>query len=67
MVPGPFFELVPDAIPAERWGLSAIVRAAKKGDADKAAQEYSKMLRQQAEPVVEFFRERNLVTRSQSA
>ena len=67
MVPGPFFELVPDAIPAERRGLSAIVRAAKKGDADKAAQEYSKMLRQQAEPVVEFFRERNLVTRSQSA
>ena len=67
MVPGPFFELVPDAIPPEQRGLTAIVRAAKKGDADRAAEEYSKMIRQQAEAVVELFRQRNLVTQSQSA
>jgi DNA-binding GntR family transcriptional regulator len=64
LVPGPFFELVPDAIPAERRGLAAIARAAKKGDVERAAAEYSKMFEQQAEVVVELFRQRNLVTRS---
>lgn len=67
LVPGPFFSLVPAAIPPEQKGLPAIARAAKRGDAERAAAEYGKMLRQQAEAVVALFRERNLVTRSQSA
>ncbi len=67
LVPGPFFELVPAAIPPEQRGLTAIVRQARKGDGEKAAQEYSRMFRQQAESVVELFRRRNLVTRSQTA
>ena len=67
LVPGPFFTLVPAAIPFEQKGLMAIARAAKKGDAEKAAEEYSKTFRQQAEAVVDLFRQRNLVTRSQSA
>ena len=67
LLPGPFFELVPDAIPFEQRGLVAIARAAKKGDVERTAAEYSKMFEQQAERVVELFRQRNLVTRSQSA
>jgi DNA-binding GntR family transcriptional regulator len=67
MVPGPFFELVPAAIPPEQRGLTAIIRSAKRGDGERAAEEYAKMFRPQAEAVVELFRQRNLVTRSQSA
>jgi DNA-binding GntR family transcriptional regulator len=67
LVPGPFFSMVPDAVPIERRGLAALVRAAKRGDGDRAADEYGKMFRQQAEAVVELFRRRNLVSRSQPA
>jgi DNA-binding GntR family transcriptional regulator len=66
-VPGPFFVLVPAAVAPEQQGLLAIVRAARKGDAEKAVEEYGRMLRQQAEAVVQLFVERNLVTRSESA
>ena len=64
LVPGPFFELVPEAIESEKRGLGIIARAAKRGDADRVATEYSKMLGQQAEMVVELFRRRNLIARS---
>jgi hypothetical protein len=58
LVPGPFFVLVPGAIEPERKGLRAIVRAIRQGNADRAAIEYSKMLAQQAEYVVDLFHER---------
>jgi DNA-binding GntR family transcriptional regulator len=64
LVPGPFFELVPEAIASEQSGLPAVARAAKRGDGDRAAKEYSKMLGQQAEMVVDLFRRRNLIARS---
>jgi DNA-binding GntR family transcriptional regulator len=64
LVPGPFFELVPGAIEPEQRGLTAVARAAKKGDGDRAAKEYARMLATQAEMVVELFRQRNLVARS---
>ena len=67
LVPGPFFQLVPGAIPSEQRGLTAIARYAAKGDADRAAEEYSRMLRQQAESVVNLFRQRNLVTNPRPA
>lgn len=67
LVPGPFFETVPGAVPIEKKGLPAIIRAIRKGDGDRAAAEYNRMFEQQAEAVVELFRARNLVTRSQSA
>lgn len=67
LVPGPFFQLVPGAVPIEQRGLQAIVRAAKKGDAEGAVTEYGKMFAKQAEVVVELFRQRNLVSRSQTA
>jgi DNA-binding GntR family transcriptional regulator len=67
LVPGPFFEVVPAAIPPEQKGLTAIARLTKKGEADRAVEEYSKMFKLQADAVVEIFRQRNLVTRSESA
>jgi DNA-binding GntR family transcriptional regulator len=67
LVPGPFFELVPGAVSIEQRGLPAIMRAARKGDVERAANEYGKMFEQQGEAVVELFRQRNLVTRSEPA
>ena len=64
LVPGPFFEMVPEAIESEQRGLGVIARAAKRGDGDRAAKEYSKMIGQQAELVVDLFRRRNLIARS---
>ena len=64
LVPGHFFVLVPHAMEVEKKGLAAIVRAVKKGDGDRAAAEYEKMLGRQAELVVALFRERNLVPRT---
>lgn len=58
LVPGPFFVLVPRAVEPERKGVRAIVRAIRHGDGDRAAREYAKMLNQQAELVVDLFRER---------
>lgn len=58
LVPGPFFVLVPRAIEPERKGLRAIVRSIRQGNGDRAATEYSKMLAQQAEYVVDLFHER---------
>ena len=67
LVPGPFFVTVPTAISFEQRGLLAIVRAAVIGDAEKAAEEYGRMLRQQAGEVVELFVDRNLVAPFESA
>jgi len=58
LVPGPFFVLVPRAVEPERKGLRAIVRAIRQENGDRAASEYTKMLVQQAEYVVDLFRER---------
>jgi DNA-binding GntR family transcriptional regulator len=58
LVPGPFFVLVPRAVDAERKGLRAIVRAIRQGNGDRAAADYSKMLSQQAELVVDLFHDR---------
>jgi DNA-binding GntR family transcriptional regulator len=61
LVPGPFFVLVPEAIAPERKGMSAIVRAMKKDDEDRAALEYGRTLGQQGEFVVELFRQHGLL------
>ena len=61
LVPGPFFVLVPKAVDPERKGLAAIVRAIRDGDGERAAHEYTKMLNQQAEMVVDLFHERSAV------
>ncbi len=61
LVPGPFFVLVPKAVEPERKGLSAIVKAIRDGDGDRAARDYTKMLSQQAEMVVDLFHDRSAV------
>lgn len=61
LVPGNFFELVPAAIEGERRGLTAIARAMKRRDGDRAAIEYQRMMRRQADNVVAVFRERGLL------
>jgi DNA-binding GntR family transcriptional regulator len=60
MIPGNFFALVPGAVESERKGLAAVVRAVARGDADKAADGYARMMRRQGELVVELFEERGL-------
>jgi DNA-binding GntR family transcriptional regulator len=60
LVPGSYFALVPGAIEMERKGLNAIVRAVTRGDADKAADEYGRMMRRQGDLVVKLFEERGL-------
>jgi DNA-binding GntR family transcriptional regulator len=60
MIPGNFFEFVPGAIDVEREGLAAITRAVAKGDADKAADGYARMMRRQGELVAALFAERGL-------
>jgi DNA-binding GntR family transcriptional regulator len=61
LVPGPFFDLVPDAIAPEKQSMSAIVRAIRKGDEQRASQEYERTLMLQGEFVVELFREHDLL------
>jgi DNA-binding GntR family transcriptional regulator len=60
MIPGNFFALVPGAVESERKGLASVVRAVARGDADKAADGYARMMRRQGELVVELFEERGL-------
>lgn len=60
LIPGNFFALVPGAIELERKGLNAIVRAVTRGDAERAAEEYKRMMRRQGELVVRLFEERGL-------
>ncbi|HEY6623347.1 MAG TPA: GntR family transcriptional regulator [Acidimicrobiales bacterium] len=60
MVPGDFFEMVPDAVEVEERGLAAIVRAMKKNDGERASAEYAKMMRQVGNKVILLFDERSL-------
>ena len=60
LVPGNFFEEVPEAVEVESRGLAAITRAMKQGDGEKAAAEYVKMMRNVGNKVAQLFRERSL-------
>jgi DNA-binding GntR family transcriptional regulator len=60
MVPGDFFEMVPDAVEVEKRGFAAIVRAMKNNDGERASAEYSKMMRQVGNKVITLFDERSL-------
>ncbi len=61
LVPGNFFELVPAAIEGERRGLTAIARAMRRRDGDRAATEYQRMMRRQGDNVVAVLRQRGLL------
>jgi DNA-binding GntR family transcriptional regulator len=60
MIPGNFFELVPGAIDVERRGAAAVVRAVRKGDGEKAAEEYQRTLHRQGDQVVRVMAARGL-------
>jgi DNA-binding GntR family transcriptional regulator len=61
LVPGNFFQLVPAAIDVERRGLAAVARAVKRGDPDRAGEEYRRMMRRQADEVVAVFGARGVL------
>ena len=60
IVPGNFFALVPGAIEVERAGSKAILDAIRQRDAERAADEYAKMLKRQGDLVADLFKSRNL-------
>lgn len=60
LVPGNFFAQVPGSIEVERKGTAAILRALRKGDAERAAQEYLAMLRSHGDQVVARFEAQGL-------
>ncbi len=64
MVPGSFFVAVPEAVPPQKRGIAAIARAVKARDADRAAAQYEKMMRQVGEKVVDLFEDRGLFGRA---
>jgi DNA-binding GntR family transcriptional regulator len=60
LVPGNFHTLVTKATELQRPGFTAIARAVQQGDGERAASEYTKMMRRVAREVVVLFRERGL-------
>ena len=60
LVGGDFFEKIPGSIEIERRGTTAIVRALRKGDIDRAVDSYAKTMRRQGEQVVKTFKARGL-------
>ena len=61
IVPGNFFELVPGSVEVEKQGTAAILRAVKRGDADRASAEYAKMMRRQGDLVVALFKAKGIL------
>lgn len=60
LVPGDFFAVVPAAVPVEVRGLTAIHRALRAGDGERAAAEYQRMMRRIGDEVVAVFEHRGL-------
>jgi DNA-binding GntR family transcriptional regulator len=60
LVSGNFFEKIPGSIEIERRGTTAIIKALRKDDIDRAANAYADMMHRQGEQVVETFQSRGL-------
>jgi hypothetical protein len=60
LVPGEFFSEVPDAIEVQKRGTAAILRAGRRGDRDRVAEEYLRVMRRVGDKVVEVFEKRGL-------
>jgi DNA-binding GntR family transcriptional regulator len=60
VVPGNFFESIPGAVDDQKRGISRIVKAVVARDADKAAQEWLRLLRRQGEHVVDLLADSKL-------
>lgn len=61
LVPGNFFESVPEAIEIEKAGLRSILRALRRSDGAKASEEYGRTMRRVGDQVVRLFKERGLL------
>ena len=64
LVPGDFYELVPNAMKLQRSGFTAVARACRRGDGERAAGEYAAMMQVVAGEVVRLFRRRGLFERA---
>jgi DNA-binding GntR family transcriptional regulator len=53
VVPGNFFEMIPGAVDDQRKGVARVVKAIVARDAEKAAQEWVRLLRRQGEHVID--------------
>jgi DNA-binding GntR family transcriptional regulator len=62
LVPGDFYELVPDARATQAPGFAAIASACQAGDGSCAAEEYSKMMDSVGCAVAKLFADRGLFT-----
>jgi hypothetical protein len=60
LVPGNLFALVAGAAEVEQRGQAAILRAMKRGDGERAADDYWRLMRRMGELVVGLFAERGL-------
>jgi DNA-binding GntR family transcriptional regulator len=60
LVPGNFFEYVPNARGIEREGMLAIVKAAKKSDMEAVGEAYERLMRRLAKEVTQLFKNRGL-------
>ena len=67
LVPGEFFAEVPEAMDVQRRGLPAVLRAMRRGDGDRAAAEYLRLMRRMGDKVVQRFKERGLFDPSDAA
>lgn len=60
LVPGDFFSAVPDAIDLEKKSWSRIIKALRRKESDKAADEFLRMMRRVSKEVQRLFEERGL-------
>ncbi|MGO9877606.1 MAG: GntR family transcriptional regulator [Acidimicrobiia bacterium] len=60
LVPGDFYELVPNAKELQRPGFSAVAGACRSSDGERAADEYAAMMREVGGEVVRLFHRRGL-------
>jgi DNA-binding GntR family transcriptional regulator len=67
LVPGEFFAEVPGAVDVQRRGISAVLRAARRGDAERVADEYVRLMRRVGDKVVQLFKDRGLFDPSDAA
>lgn len=61
LVPGNFFEAVPESIAVEKTGMRTILRALRRGEGARAGAEYQRMMRRIGDQVVRLFNERGLL------
>ncbi len=62
LIPGNFFESVPEAVGIEKTGLRTILRALRRRDGAKAASEYLRMMRRIGDQVARLFKDRGLLS-----